>query len=274
MCSMTGKTATGCLLLAIAVMMTALPAQADEEALHIVILTGEDPANYAAHQTMPRFAQWLERREGFKTTVLIGEGELEAHHLPNLEVIKEADLVVIFFRRRAFKTEQMDLIKNYLKEGNPLVGIRTANHAFCVHEHPERGLPEGYESWWEFVPEILGCENRGYGPVEPGTAVAPAPGKESHPILKGAEPLEWHSQGNAYLVAPLLDEEAEILLYGTVEDKVEPVAWTRWTEDGSPVFYTSLGHPADFAEPQFRELLVNGIRWALNEAKQAAEAED
>ncbi|MEX2579340.1 MAG: hypothetical protein WD342_09800 [Verrucomicrobiales bacterium] len=33
----------------------------------------------------------------------------------------------------------------------------------------------------------------------------------------------------------------------------------------SRVFYTSLGHPSDFDDdrPHFRDLLLNGIRWAL-----------
>jgi type 1 glutamine amidotransferase len=31
------------------------------------------------------------------------------------------------------------------------------------------------------------------------------------------------------------------------------------------VFYTSLGHPDDFAEPAFRRLLLNGILWALRQ---------
>lgn len=261
------------LLAALSASVLSVSARADEKAPHVVFLTGEDPSNYEAHQTMPAFAARLQEEHGFRTTVLVGEGPLIAHHFPGLEVIDEANLLVIFFRRRAFRTEQLDRIKAYLKAGRPLVAIRTANHAFSVHEHPERGLPEGFEAWWAFVPDILGCENRGYGPTEPGTAVAPAPGMENHPILEGVAPLEWHSEGNVYLVAPLLDEDAQVLLLGSVEDAVEPIAWTRRTQDGGPVFYTSLGYPGDFDKPQFRRLLLNGIRWALEAAEQAAGVE-
>lgn len=273
MIAISRKFMAGCVALAVAAALFAGIAGADETKPHIVFLTGEDPSNYEAAKTLPVFAERLEREEGFRTTVLMAEGPLVASRFPNLEVISEADALVIFFRRRTLKTEQLDLIKAYLKQGKPLVGIRTANHAFSVHPHPERGLPKGFEAWWEFVPEILGCENRGYGPPEPGTAVAPAPGKEKHPILKGVEPLEWHSEGNVYLVAPLVDEKAEVLLLGKVEDAVEPVAWTRRTQDGSPVFYTSLGYPSDFDAPQFRRLLINGIRWTLDESRKARAAE-
>jgi hypothetical protein len=82
--------------------------------------------------------------------------------------------------------------------GKPLVGIRTANHAFSVRDE----VPEGYESWWDFVPDILGCENRGYGAVELGTEVAFTPEAIGHSITKGFEPASWHSAGNIYHVAP------------------------------------------------------------------------
>ena len=44
--------------------------------------------------------------------------------------------------------------------------------------------------------------------------------------------------------------------------EVEPIAWVN-TKDQRRVFYTSLGAPEDFAIPQFRKLLLNGILWAL-----------
>lgn len=257
-----------CLVLCLMVMAIAGTVRADETVPHVVFLTGEDPHNYEAHETVPAFAAWLEEEGLFRTTVSVGEGPLNAHHFPNLDAVADADVLVIFFRRRAVTQEQLDIIKAHLAAGKPLVGIRTANHAFSVHEDPETGLPDGHVAWWEFVSDILGCENRGYGPVEPGTSVTPASGVADHPILEGATPLEWHSAGNVYLVAPLLDDEAQVLLWGEVEDKKEPIAWTRTTDDGSPVFYTSLGHPSDFDVPQFRRLLVNGLRWAADKATQ------
>jgi type 1 glutamine amidotransferase len=48
-----------------------------------------------------------------------------------------------------------------------------------------------------------------------------------------------------------------------VEEKVEPIAWTR-IADRSKIFYTSLGYPDDFKLPQFRRLLINAIYWALD----------
>jgi len=42
----------------------------------------------------------------------------------------------------------------------------------------------------------------------------------------------------------------------------EPVAWTYTNPAGGRVFYTSLGHVDDFAQPGFQRLLLNGLRWA------------
>lgn len=226
---------------------------------HIVFLVSEDPDNYEAHLTIPVFAELLESKMNYRSTVIQGTGERHAFHFPGLEVLSEADLVVVFFRRIALSDKQLDIFQDYLKDGKPLVGIRTANHALAVRDGE---IPAGFKDWWDFVPEILGCENRGYGPVEPGTDVSMHPAAKGHPILKGIEPATWHSEGNLYLVDPLLDREAEVLLKGSVEGRTEPIAWTRMAND-SRVFYTSLGYPTDFESPQFVQLLINGINWAL-----------
>jgi len=232
-----------------------------QEKPHLVFLISEDPNNYEAHETIPKFAEMLRRDHGYDVSVLLGEGERTAFHFPGLEALDSADLLVVFARRLALPQEQMNAIKDYLAEGKPLVGIRTANHAFSLQgsETPQ----EGYEAWADFVPDILGCENRGYGPVEPGTDVAIVPEAANHPILSGVEPAPWHSEGNVYLVAPLLDQEATVLLTGKGGENTQPIAWARMANK-SRVFYTSLGYPTDFETPQFTNMLVNGIHWALN----------
>jgi hypothetical protein len=239
----------------------ALPARVSAAATkpHVVFLISEDPDNYEAHKTIPPFAEMLRSSTGLTTTVLKGEGELASFRFPGLaEALAKADLLVFFARRIALSHAQLDAIKNFLKAGKPLVALRTANHGFTV-----RGkVPEGFAHWPEFVADILGCENRGYGSVKDGVAVSVLPGAAGHPILKGV-PAQWHSTGNVYHVAPLLDQTATVLLNGRVPKGIEPVAWTR-TAGRSRVFYTSLGHPSDFTTPQFRTLLTNGIRWALD----------
>lgn len=228
---------------------------------HIVFLISEDPDNYEAHLTIPVFAKQLETELRYQVTVLQGTGERHAYKFPKLEVLQKADLVVVFARRLALPKKQMKLLKSYLKKGNPLVGIRTANHAFSVREG---NILSTHTDWWDFVPDILGCENRGYGPVEPGTEVQVVPTAKNHPVLEGTNLDSWHSEGNLYLVAPLLDKSATVLLEGQADGKTEPIAWTRMAGKNR-VFYTSLGYPSDFKNAGFRQLLINGIQWTLEE---------
>lgn len=224
---------------------------------HIVFLITEDPDNYEAHKTIPVFAEMLRKRMGYGVTVLLGSGPRGAYTYPNFEVVSKADLLVVFARRIALPHGQMNALKNYLKEGKPLIGIRTANHAFTARDKIE----EGFEDWPEFVADILGCENRGYGPVEPGIAVSVNPDAVNSGIVENC-PKQWHSNGNVYLVKPLLDTTANVLLTGRANDIVEPIAWTR-TAGKSRVFYTSLGYPEDFKSEAFINLLINAMKWAL-----------
>src|SRR5690606_17904770 len=187
----------------------------------------------------------LLKKKNFEVTVIKGSGELNAFSFGGLEVLDKADLLVIFSRRTALPHEQMNRIKNYLKKGKPLIGIRTANHAFSVNGP----IAKGYEAWPEFVPDILGSLNRGYGPTEPGTDVNVVEDNVNHPILKGIELKKWHRVGNGSLVAPLIDTSAIVLLTGKVGNDIQPVAWTRMAND-SRVCYTSSGYPSDFDLPQ------------------------
>ncbi|MBP7934898.1 MAG: ThuA domain-containing protein [Phycisphaerae bacterium] len=231
---------------------------ADKPTPVILFLVSEDPSNYKAHETIPRFADVLQKECGFKCTVIRGEGEPQAFRFPGLETIREADLVVIFFRRRALPSEQLAWIRSHLQAGRPLIGIRTANHAFSV----QGDVAAGHDQWWEFVPQVLGCENRGYGPEASGTEVTVVSDATRHPVLKEVRPDRWHAEGSLYLVKPLADPNATVLLTGSAGDKTEPVAWTRMC-GSSRIFYTSLGFPTDFEQPPFRRLLVNAVYWAL-----------
>ncbi|MBL7700344.1 MAG: ThuA domain-containing protein [Chitinophagaceae bacterium] len=225
---------------------------------HIVFLISEDENNYDAHKTIPAFAEKIRKESNYDVSVLLGKGSHGAFSYPKFNKLSDADLVVIFSRRVALPHEQMNSLKSFLGKGKPLVGIRTANHAFNVREKIE----EGFEEWPAFPADILGCENRGYGPTEPGTNVSVQSEVANHPIVKNLS-SHWHSKGNVYLVAPLIDSSAVVLLAGTADNTTQPIAWTR-KAGNSKIFYTSLGHPSDFSNKDFLMLLSNSIRWALS----------
>jgi type 1 glutamine amidotransferase len=229
---------------------------------HVVFLISEDPHNHEAHKTIPPFAEMLKSKFGFNITVLLGEGKHGSYKFDDIDVVSKADLLVVFCRRIALPHDQLQMIKNYLKAGKPLVGIRTANHGFSVRDEVE----DGYEGWWGFVPDILGCEYKGHEPVKSGgTYVKVVPESVDHPILQNINLANWYSNGQVHFVNPLLDQKAIVLLTGQAKNKpqLQPVAWTRQTAYKSRIFYTSLGYPDDFEYEPFRKLLTNGILWAL-----------
>jgi type 1 glutamine amidotransferase len=228
------------------------------KAKKVVFLISEDENNYEADRTIPLFARQLEKAFNFKTHVLLGEGPRTAYEFPDLSILKKADLLVVFCRRLALPESQMALIKEYVQNGKPVLGIRTANHAFSDRTD---SIEVGYVDWWGFVPEVLGCENRGYGPEELGTDIKMLPGLANHPILKGIQKIEGHTTGSLYRVAPLLDTTATIMLTGSAEQYVEPVAWIRQNDYGGEVFYTSLGHPMDFENADYIKMLNQAIIW-------------
>jgi uncharacterized protein len=115
----------------------------------------------------------------------------------------------------------------------------------------------------------------------PLTAVERIPARATHPVLRGVEPFQayswlYHVEGGG----DSLYGDSEPLLAGRAlrssheqagrTDRyplTNPVAWTRTHtgEAGIParVFFTTLGHPFDFHDPNMRRLSLNGILWAL-----------
>jgi len=255
------------LVLAIAMLLPAAHSRAAAAAARpgarIVFLVSspQDANSYESARTIPPFAGMLNKDHGYHTTVLTATMPESAARFAGFEAVAKADLLVIFCRRLGLQPEQLTTIKNHLNAGKPVVALKTANHGFSVREP----FVPGHFAWYEFVADVLGAENRGYASSPGGMGIKVVPGSRDHPIVRGL-PASWHSGGNLYLTAPLLDRRATVLLEGTVDGRVEPIAWARMAGE-SRVFYTSMGHPADFddTQPHFRTLLLNGIRWALGE---------
>ncbi len=235
------------------------------EKKNIVFLISKDPDNYEADRTIPAFADQLEDNYPIVTHILQGTGPRTAYKFPDLSVLQEADLLVVFCRRLALADHQMEQIKNYIHSGNPVMGIRTANHAFSVRND---SIPDGYTDWWDFVPQVLGSMNEGYGPVEPGTTISVVSSAATHPILQGIEETYWHSVGNVYKVGESLDPAATVLLRGIVEEAGldEPVAWIYKNEFGGQVFYSSVGHPADFENKDNIKILNQAVAWLIQQS--------
>ena len=125
-----------------------------ENGQHIVFISGDE--EYRSEEALPQLAKILSKHHGFKCTVLFAQdpakpGVINANYvknIPGLEALETADMMVIFTRFRALPDEQMQYIDAYLSSGKPVLGIRTATHAFMFNEEDVSGFKHysnGYE---------------------------------------------------------------------------------------------------------------------------------
>lgn len=214
---------------------------------------------YETRETLPAFARKvLEEVQGFSVTILHASPD-DRNDIPALaEALEDADLLLVSVRRRALPRADLEAVRAHIAGGGALVGIRTASHAFDT-----RGKhPEGHDEWRTFDPDVLGGSYHGHYGRGIETRVSLAPGAEGHPITRSLE-LPTTSSSSLYRTSPLATDATPLLL-GRIPDRdPEPVAWAR-TVGKARVFYTSLGGPDDFRNPQFVRLLRNGILWSLD----------
>ena len=108
----------------------------DKNAKHIVLISGDE--EYRSEESMPQLAKILSEHHGFNCTVLFAQdpanpGIIDANYvknIPGLEALDSADLMIISTRFRALPDDQMKHIDDYLMAGKPVIGLRTATHAF------------------------------------------------------------------------------------------------------------------------------------------------
>jgi type 1 glutamine amidotransferase len=251
------------LLFLIEGIFAAQPAASPDTGKRVVVMIGED--EYRTWETLPAFVDSELIPRGYEVRI-IHQDPTDKHNFPGLiEALQDADLLVVSVRRRSPPREQLEALRRHLEAGKALIGIRTASHAFAVRgadqeelaRHPERA------EWTEFDREVFGGNYSGHHGTGPMTLVLPAPDTNEHPIRLGLA-VGWTSVASLYRTGPLAPD-AQTLLIGSIPNQtLQPLAWTRlYGARQARVFYTSLGHESDFANPEFRRLLVNAVAWGL-----------
>jgi len=236
----------------------------------VAFLTGSE---YNSNLSLPGFAHELLLTGGVNCEFAIGnstkgniEGVQDWHNIENLQILEDADLAVIFVRRRGLEPSKMDLIKAYVKNGKPVLGIRTASHAFAPRF--KAGLSKdfiaGIANWSEFDAEILGGNYKGHPSEKLVTTISIVPGMESHPLLKGVSIDNYTSSDQTYFNQSLQTEKAQVLLFGSITGHPsQPLLWTNFT-DNNNVIYTSMGAESDWHNENFRHLMRNAVSYLLN----------
>jgi nicotinamidase-related amidase len=226
---------------------------------NVVMIVSDD--HYHAEKTLPVFAQMLREQYGCRVTVLHGQ---HASRIPQAAEINGADLVILFVRRLVLPEDELGALRKYLDAGGPLVALRTASHAFAgKYKYPEGyKTPAGKDEWFDFDATVLGGNYHNHASGQLGTDVANVEKMADHPILGGVSPARWHSKGSLYRTDPIA-ANATLLQTGSIPGETQPLTWIR-NYKGGKIFYTGLGHPDDFRQKPFQQLLLNAIFWAID----------
>jgi len=231
----------------------------DDIRKRIVLLIAEN--EYRTWETLPAFATRELAWRGYTIDFVTASQRTDDFDFQNWTAILDADLLVISARRRAVPEPMLDALRAHVAAAKPVVGLRTASHAF---DPGDKSLPED-RTWRRFDREILGAQYQNHYGSGSKTVVRRAPGAANHPLLNGVNP-EFQSASSLYRSRHPAST-VTLLLEGQTENgqsETEPVAWINLASNRR-VFYTSLGSPGDFDNPSFRRLLLNGILWALDD---------
>ena len=258
---------------------------------HIVLVAGDE--EYRSEEALPQLGKVLARHHGFKCTVLFPidpkDGTINPNisNIPGLEALESADLLVLFTRFRDLPDEQMKHLVDYIESGRPIVGIRTATHAFNT-----KSPTYGKYTWTSKDPmyeqgfgrQVLGetwISHHGKHGSQSTRGIV-AKDQQSHPILRGIQDGDIWGPSDVYGVRLPLPGDSQPLVLGQVlsgmkpddkpvegpqNDPLMPIAWTR-TYTGSAgkparVFASTIGAANDLATGGTRRLLVNACYWAV-----------
>jgi len=261
--------------------------------LHVVLVSGDE--EYRSEEALPQLGRILAERHGFRCTVLFAidpdTGAIDPDvrtNIPGLEALETADLMVIATRFRDLPDEQMAWIDRYVRSGKPIVGIRTATHAFDPSDESSFGRydwqHEGPEWPGGFGRAVLGetwIAHHGRHGIERTRGLV-APGARDHPIARGIEDGDVGGPTDVYRVRLPLPAGRMPIILGEVVDGMEPddpavtderndpmmpIAWTG-SYDGDEgrrgrVFTSTIGSARDLLAEGTRRLLVQGAFWCL-----------
>ena len=212
---------------------------APDEPLSIHIISGSK--EYKSQPSLEEFSKHLQVNYKVKVTASWGHDGIK--ELENLNALKDAEVMLVFARRMKLADEQMAIIRKHWNSGRPIVGIRTASHAFSNEDNQT------------FDRKVLGNNYQGHHGSEE-VKVTGAESQATHPVLVGVGAF---TSKKLYKCGDL-PASTTILQYGDIGKASYPVTMVN-EYNGGRVFYTSLGVPGDFNDENFRRLLTNAIFW-------------
>lgn len=254
---------------------------------HIVLVSGDE--EYRSEEALPMLGKVLATHHGFKCTVLFAinpdTGEIDPEdqtNIPGLHHLESADMMILFTRFRELPDEQMKYIIGYTNAGKPVMGLRTATHAFNYSRNQESPYAKYSFNSKDFKGgygrQVLGetwVNHHGHHGHESARGVIDE-GHHNHPILKGVSDV-W-GPSDVYGINELTGD-SQVLVHGQVLVGMEPtdapkpdtitmpMAWIKTytgdTGNTCRVFNTTMGASVDLESEGLRRLLVNGCYWCM-----------
>jgi type 1 glutamine amidotransferase len=256
----------------------------------IVLLAGDE--EYRSEEALPMLAKILAVHHGFRCTVLFATdpktGAIDPDqqtHVPGLAALDDADLTIVFWRFRELPDADMKHFVDYVESGRPLIGIRTATHAFQY----QRDKKSPYAKWsfdsteWPggFGQQILGdtwvAHHGAHGSQSTRGVIEPS--NKDHPILRGVKDV-W-GPTDVYAITHLLPSDV-VLLRGQVLQGMKPtdapveggpnapmmpLMWCReigTAHAAQRVVASTIGAAVDLQSADLRRAFVNACYWALH----------
>lgn len=259
---------------------------------NIVLIAADQ--EYRSEQSMPMMAKILSTHHGFDCTVLFGvndKGEvdptmpvypekgqpLKEHHIPGLEQLAKADLVIFFPRLLTLPMAEREMIVNYIDSGKPIISLRTGNHGF--HAPLPYKINGKQVNWGTDIlgGTFLGHHGRWHADSTRGTIV---PEQKDHPILIGVSDIWGNSDVyRTYKEGGSLPDGCTALVWGqplmgrkpddAPNPKLEPlpVAWFKYweTSEGkrARVFHSTMGSGNDLENAGLRRMIINACYWGM-----------
>src|SRR5688500_12933870 len=167
---------------------------------HILLLSGDE--EYRSEEALPMLGKILAVRHGFKCTVLFpinpADGTIDPNvqtNIPGFKKVKEAELVVLYFRFRELPDAQMKHFVDYINAVRHIIAIRTSTHAFAYDRHKDSNYVK--EDWrskeWpgDFGQQELrdtGVSHHGVHGKETARGIINKE-QQDHPDLRGVEDI-------------------------------------------------------------------------------------
>jgi hypothetical protein len=173
-----------------------------------------------------------------------------------------------------------------VESGRPIVGLRTATHAFDLKSSATYQRYSWNSQEWDggFGRQVLGetwIDHHGHHAKQSTRGII-AKGKENHPILRGIRNGDIWCPTDVYEVRLPLPGDSEPLVLGQVlggmqpndppaagkqNDPMMPVAWVKSYSGRAGktarVFTTTMGAAQDLQNEALRRLIINACFWAL-----------